>query len=460
MAGERTHYETLGIPSDASSDVVRAAHAKAREKFRALNDKVRLRAADTAFVVLSDKALRAQYDKQIGATGASSSAQGQASSAMQGASRESYASSREVASRDPFSSRSAGGSASSAASSASSYSAGSYDGPSHGGLGGGGAMLPPPAAPRRRSEEGEWQQDARPLSPSRIDRMRGERMDLARDAMNAGEYAGFWRRFLAGSADSVLVLFPAALAGVLMGVLQAVLHLGPGSSVVLALISVYGTMIMYHVLFLSSGKVATPGRALLGIAMLDAASGEPVSGGQAFARTLLSFISWGLIVPNLFGLFNKRKQSLADMAMNTVVVRYKPANVLVILLIFLVGVVFIGVLAALAIPSYQGYVKRTQVAVVMVDLSVYAQTVERYMQAKGAAPASLDELPYKPQSTNTTFSISRRGAISAEFKATPKSDAVITLYPSIARDTGAIDWQCGAKGLPQDWMPKDCEKEE
>lgn len=459
MAGERTHYETLGIPSNASTEAVRAAHAKAREKFRALNDKVRLRAADTAFVVLSDKALRAQYDKQIGAS-ASSPGLGQASSAMQGASRESYASSREVASRDPFSSRSAGASASSAASSASSYSAGSYDGPSHAGLGGGGAMLPPPAAPRRRSEEGEWQPDARPLSQSRIDRLRGERMDLAREAMNNDEYAGFWRRFLAGSADSILVAIPATLAGVLAGVVQAMLHLGPGSSLVLALVAVYGTIIMYHVLFLSSGKVATPGRALLGIAMLDAASGEPVSGGQAFARTLLSFISWGLIVPNLFGLFNKRKQSLADMAMNTVVVRYKPANVLVILLIGVVAVVGIGVLAAVAIPYYQAYVKRAQVAIVMVDLSLYARSVEQHLQAKGAPPASLDDLPYRPQSKNTTFSISRRGAISAEFKATPKSDAAITLYPSIARDTGAIDWQCGAKGLPQDWMPKDCEKEE
>lgn len=456
-AGERTHYDTLGVPSNASPEVIRAAHAKAREKFRALNDKVRLRAADTAFVVLSDKSLRAQYDRQIGAIGAAPAPAQEPYRAATppGPAHDPYRSGHEVPSRDPFASRS-----SAAAGAAAGHSSASpYDAPSRSaGLGNGGAMLPPPAAPRRRNEE-EWQQDARPLSQSRIDRMRGERMDLARDAMNADEYAGFWRRLLAGFADSILVAIPAVLAGVVVGILQAVLHLSPGSTIVLSLVATYGVMIMYHVLFLSSGKVATPGRALLGIAMLDATSGEPVATGQAFARTLLSMISWGLIVPNLFGLFNRRKQSLADMAMNTVVVRYKPANVLVVLLIGVVAVIGTGILAAVAIPFYQGYVKRAQVAVVMLDLSLYAQMTGQHMQTKGVAPPSLDELPYRPQSKNTTFSINRRGEISAEFKAA-RENAVITLYPAISRDTGAIDWQCSAKGLPPDWMPEGCDKEE
>ncbi len=68
----------------------------------------------------------------------------------------------------------------------------------------------------------------------------------------------------------------------------------------------------------------------------------------------------------------------------------------VTLLELLITVGLIGVLSAIAIPSYQAYLQRVKIAAAKADILEISYRLERYMMFKNAYPATLSELGATP----------------------------------------------------------------
>jgi uncharacterized RDD family membrane protein YckC len=140
------------------------------------------------------------------------------------------------------------------------------------------------------------------------------------------ELAGFWRRFWATFIDAILVGILASAVGALFGVDTPVINdpangdrfsfrlesPGPFSIIDLA----------YFTYFHATIAGQSIGNKILGIRVVDADSGEPLSYVRAFARALMSYIS---AIPLLLGYFwmlwDRRKQTWHDKVASSLVVR-------------------------------------------------------------------------------------------------------------------------------------------
>jgi uncharacterized RDD family membrane protein YckC len=131
----------------------------------------------------------------------------------------------------------------------------------------------------------------------------------------SGPRAGFWRRLGAVLIDGLII---AVVAGGLMGIGVA------ADIVALAVIGyvlwVIGP-IVYDIYFHGSASGQTPGKRLLGIRVIDFATGGPIGYGRATIRWLSKILS---SIPCFLGylwmLWDKEKQTWHDKLANDVVV--------------------------------------------------------------------------------------------------------------------------------------------
>ncbi len=119
-------------------------------------------------------------------------------------------------------------------------------------------------------------------------------------------YSGFWKRFFALCID-----------GFILWIVYMILMIVPFFPQVLwIMISTY-----YHVVFETSPLRATPGKALLGIAVIKP-DGRKLTIKDSIIRHLMSFISSALLFAGYFmSLFTEKKQTLHDLVAETVVVQ-------------------------------------------------------------------------------------------------------------------------------------------
>lgn len=128
-------------------------------------------------------------------------------------------------------------------------------------------------------------------------------------------YAGFWRRFLALLIDSLILAIPGLV------VTGASPHFATGifAGVVLGF--------FYFPIFESSIMSATPGKALMGIAVMTEA-GERITYKTAVIRFFSHYLSAVLLyVGYLMQPFTSKRQTLHDMISGTVVVNYKSEDI-------------------------------------------------------------------------------------------------------------------------------------
>lgn len=223
---------------------------------------------------------------------------------------------------------------------------------------------------------------------------------------------------------------------------------------------------LYHALFESSRKQATPGKLACGIKLTNLA-GERIGFGRATARYFASWLtSLTFLIGYLTVAFTGKRQSLHDMIARTVVVGAKvdPAQVagaapaqqmsgwVVALIAVGCSIVPLGTLAAIAIPAYQDYTIRSQVTEGLSLASGYKERVQAYADANGRWPESEAELPDRApleQATEGSRYVDSievwNGTIVVAYG--PKSharirDHLVSLRPFVAGDRSLV-WQCG-----------------
>ena len=143
------------------------------------------------------------------------------------------------------------------------------------------------------------------------------------------QYAGFWRRFVAAIIDAILGSILAGIACVLMALIVFAAGRAAGAPEERVMAATYIAVMtvgipfyyLYHAVFESSARGATPGKMALGIAVTDTEGGR-IGFGRAFARNVAKVASYMiLMIGFLMAAFTERKQALHDLMTGCLVVR-------------------------------------------------------------------------------------------------------------------------------------------
>lgn len=128
----------------------------------------------------------------------------------------------------------------------------------------------------------------------------------------------------------------------------------------------------------------------------------------------------------------------------------------------MVVVAVIAVLAAIALPAYQDFIIRSQLAEALQVAAGPKVAVSDYYHAKGVAPASnLDIHLAVPAQIKGRYvsqvEVQSGGALTATFGAGAHqslASRTLTLRPDFG--PGATRWTCDGGGLDPEWLPPAC----
>jgi uncharacterized RDD family membrane protein YckC/Tfp pilus assembly major pilin PilA len=280
-------------------------------------------------------------------------------------------------------------------------------------------------------------------------------------------YAGFWRRAGAWIIDYIIVTIVARLVLVLL----ATGSKPGGGYTFLVLLGSAAFSILYYALLESSGMQATLGKKALDIKVTDL-QGEQISFLRALGRVFAHIISYFTLgVGFAMAVFTDRRQTLHDKIAGTLVVRRvespediaaadvaPPAplwqSIVAVLGLLLFGPTGIGLVAAIAIPAYQSYTIRSQIAQGLVVAQPF-QTAIVAAAAAGMPFNSIDSsklvvsLPDSAKYVNSVRVV--QGAIDIEYgRSAHKSirGGHLILVPGLRGDQ--VQWICGQATPPAD----------
>ena len=207
-------------------------------------------------------------------------------------------------------------------------------------------------------------------------------------------YGGFWVRLAAHFVDGFII-------GIGMVVIAFIFILAVGmqspvdeTSNLLTLVMIVMSQV-YHAYFISSAKMATPGKRLCGLYVTDL-EGHRLSFGRALWRNIAALFSYlTLYIGFIMAAFTERKQALHDKIAGTLVHRQpgsSAAIVIAIVLMLFFGVAVIGILAAIAIPAYQDYTVRAKVSGVINSMEAARTPIAEYAAKKGQWPTTWEQV--------------------------------------------------------------------
>ncbi len=304
---------------------------------------------------------------------------------------------------------------------------------------------------------------APPLSPAPV----------AVAAQGPTVFASFWIRVGAALIDGVIILCSVLLLGLvsaLSALLPPLLFL---LTILVWIASIVGPW-LYTALFESSAMQATPGKKAIGLKVTDL-QGNRISFGRATGRYFAEWITgMTFFVGYVMVTFTQKRQALHDMIAGTVVVAAgtepaqvvsappaKPMSPWGIAGIFLLAFVpiFLGILAAIAIPAYVDYSARAQVTEGIVVAENFKNEVTLFVEETGRWPADLAEAALTEEAGRRVggsryveeLDISN-GTITLTFgKAADErmQSKRLSLRPYV-NDDGEVLWLCGRAAEPPD----------
>ncbi len=121
----------------------------------------------------------------------------------------------------------------------------------------------------------------------------------------------------------------------------------------------------------------------------------------------------------------------------------------------MIVVAIIGILAAVALPSYQDYTIRAKVTELVLAAAAFKTSVAEKAQVDMTLSVAGTGLTVVPSGKVTSGSVTVGGVITIAGSSTSVGTAVtILLSPSIVAATGQVLWTC--TGTPAKFVPADC----
>jgi uncharacterized RDD family membrane protein YckC/Tfp pilus assembly protein PilE len=309
-----------------------------------------------------------------------------------------------------------------------------------------------------------------------------------------GLHAGFWRRVVAWVIDG-LILSPICVAAYLGVAGSAAVPAGleaDGLPVFRVLPSWWLIWLLipwlYFSLCESSRWQATPGKLALGLRVTDEYGGR-IGFGRATGRFFGKLVS-GLIldIGYLLAGWTERKQALHDLMAGCCVVRRDGllarqnrdpmapdsatpfamrsgmpgwAVALVVIAVCVLLLPFAAIVAAIAIPTYQSYVVRAEVAQ-GVDATLRARAlIAEYIGQRGALPDNNGALGLpQPEAINARYVSSVR-VVGGKVVVTFGNQADMRIrggHVVIAPigNAAALHWQCSSPDIRDRYLPESC----
>lgn len=300
-------------------------------------------------------------------------------------------------------------------------------------------------------------------------------------------YGGFVRRLAAFLLDGLVIgLINFVLFGVLILVfgLSVLKHGGEPDPADMAWILlvypvVFGVRFLYYTLQESSVHQATLGKRALGIKVTDL-EGRRISWKHAAGRWFAAALSHlTMDIGFLMAAFTERRQALHDMVASTLVTdrwaftdhpeRQNPqtSGCLIALLIgvFLI-VPVIAILAAIAIPAYQGYLQRTQIDAAIAQAGPLKAQVVQAWQANGKCPVNgeagirdADSYASRQLQSIDVGSMKNDGSCALELTLRAPGQSMLDgkrIWLTMDKDSGVTPtWHCSSE-LPDRSLPLNC----
>ncbi len=283
-------------------------------------------------------------------------------------------------------------------------------------------------------------------------------------AMNP--YGGFWVRFAAYFVDGIIIGIGSVLVAVAWGLIVGWQSVSESSDLLPLVLIVLGQL--YHAYFVSSEKMATPGKRLCGLYVTNL-EGRRLSFGRAMWRNMAALFSYLTFYIGFFMAgFTERKQALHDKLAGTVVHRQpgSSAGVVITIVIVLFFLIIVGgILAAVTIPAYQDYIVRAQVAGVLTEVSAVKEPIASYAAQKGQWPKTWEEVEtvgghnpvsrLGPQARAIVEYIRLEGGGSVvSYVKTHGKEGQIRLTPQA--EGGIVTWICTADPAIRKYVPAAC----
>ncbi len=130
----------------------------------------------------------------------------------------------------------------------------------------------------------------------------------------------------------------------------------------------------------------------------------------------------------------------------------------------MIVVAIIGILAAIAIPAYQDYIKRSKVTELATSASACKVSVTEYYQSQNVMPTSVGEAGCTDDASSKYVNQLEVGAsgvitVTAQNISGDVDTLIYALKPSAAASDSAVDWTCDqAAGttIPGKYLPANC----